>query len=98
MGAYDFLSEGDNVVFNPLLTTGLQDPSNPTLGGWGGRAQQNSTSPDLWALVDKEKAAMDPRWRTGRQVVGLLLRRTTSQRARNGLLRLSTAMAITRRR
>ena len=57
MEKYDFLSEGDNVAFNPLLTTGLQDPSNPNLGGWGGRRKQNSTSPDLWVLVDKEKAA-----------------------------------------
>ncbi|KAJ4326424.1 hypothetical protein N0V94_000099 [Neodidymelliopsis sp. IMI 364377] len=56
MQKYDFLSEGDNVVFNPLLTTGLQDPSDPTLGGWGGRLKRNSTSPDLWDLVDKERA------------------------------------------
>ncbi|KAL6708064.1 hypothetical protein ACN47E_003498 [Coniothyrium glycines] len=54
---YAFLSEGDNVVFNPLLTTGLQDPSNPTVGGWGGRARQNSTSPNLWVLVDRERGA-----------------------------------------
>ncbi|TGO31630.1 hypothetical protein BHYA_0469g00010 [Botrytis hyacinthi] len=56
MEKYDFLSEGDNVVFNSLLTTGIQDPSNPTLGGWGGRAKQYSSSPDLWVLVDKERA------------------------------------------
>ncbi|KAF9888907.1 hypothetical protein FE257_008277 [Aspergillus nanangensis] len=55
LGVYDFLSEGDNVVFNPLLTTGLQDPSDPTLGGWGGRATQNTTSPNLWQMVDSEK-------------------------------------------
>ena len=48
---YDFLSEGDNVAFNPLLTTGIQDPANPALGGWGGRAVQTSTSPDLWTMV-----------------------------------------------
>ncbi|TKX22520.1 hypothetical protein C1H76_5303 [Elsinoe australis] len=54
MKKYDFLSEGDNVVFNPLLTTGLQVPSNANLGGWGGRRKQNSTSPNLWVLVDKE--------------------------------------------
>ncbi|KAJ5994831.1 hypothetical protein N7481_001808 [Penicillium waksmanii] len=53
---YDFLSEGDNVAFNPLLTTGLQDPTNPNLGGWGGRAKQNSTSPDLWVMVQSEVA------------------------------------------
>ncbi|KAJ5390428.1 uncharacterized protein N7496_001496 [Penicillium cataractarum] len=54
-GPYGFLSEGDNVVFNPLLTTGLQDPTNPALGGWGGRSVQNSTSPNLWEMVSKEK-------------------------------------------
>ncbi|OQE13557.1 hypothetical protein PENFLA_c046G01315 [Penicillium flavigenum] len=51
---YDFLSEGDNVAFNPLLTTGLQDPNNPELGGWGGRAKQNSTFPDLWVMAESE--------------------------------------------
>ncbi|KAJ4984810.1 cellulose-binding protein [Stagonosporopsis vannaccii] len=54
MAKYDFLSEGDNVVFNPLLPTGLQEPSDANIGGWGGRRVQNSTSPDLWVLVDKE--------------------------------------------
>ncbi|KAK6811861.1 hypothetical protein RU639_012336 [Aspergillus parasiticus] len=52
---YDFLSEGDNVVFNPLITTGIQDPANPNLGGWGGRATQNTTSPNLWEMVTSEK-------------------------------------------
>ncbi|KAL4927341.1 uncharacterized protein BDV17DRAFT_292774 [Aspergillus undulatus] len=52
---YDFLSEGDNVVFNPLINTGIQDPANPALGSWGGRAAQNTTSPNLWELVETEK-------------------------------------------
>lgn len=52
---YDFLSEGDNVAFNPLLTNGLQHPGNPSLGSWGGRSTQNTTSPDLWVIVDKEQ-------------------------------------------
>ena len=52
---YDFLSEGDNVAFNPLLDTGLQAPDNPALGGWGGRATQVSASPNLWKLVATEK-------------------------------------------
>lgn len=56
LGPYDFLSEGDNVVFNPLLTTGIQDPANPNLGSWGGRAYHNTTSPELWELVPSEKA------------------------------------------
>lgn len=54
-GPYDFLSEGDNVVYNPLLTTGLQDPENPNLGGWGGRVKQNTASPNLWEMVGTEK-------------------------------------------
>jgi hypothetical protein len=54
-GSYGFLSEGDNVVFNPLLTTGLQDPADPALGGWGGRSVQNTTSPNLWQMVKIEK-------------------------------------------
>jgi hypothetical protein len=56
LGPYDFLSEGDNVAFNPLLKTGIQDPSNPTLGSWGGRSVLNSSSPELWQLVESEKA------------------------------------------
>ncbi|KAJ5679471.1 hypothetical protein N7462_007715 [Penicillium macrosclerotiorum] len=56
LGPYDFLSEGDNVVFNPLLTTGIENPANPNLGGWGGRAEKNSSSPNLWLMVDSEKA------------------------------------------
>jgi hypothetical protein len=57
MGQYDFLSEGDNVVFNQLLRTGLQNPSDPATGGWGGRAYQVTASPDLWKLVPTEKDA-----------------------------------------
>jgi hypothetical protein len=71
MRKYDFLSEGDNVVFNPLLPTGLQDPEDANLGGWGGRRVRNSTSPDLWVLVDKERAANGSEvqgWTTGRWV------------------------------
>lgn len=53
---YDFLSEGDDVVYFPLLTTGIQDPSNPNLGSWGGRAKRNTTtSADLWELAKTEK-------------------------------------------
>jgi len=55
LGPYDFLSEGDNVAFNPLLNTGIQAPENPSLGGWGGRATQTSASPDLWTMVPTEK-------------------------------------------
>jgi hypothetical protein len=39
----------------PLLHTGIEAPSRPWLGGWGGRAQQVSASPDLWRLVPSER-------------------------------------------
>jgi hypothetical protein len=52
---YDFLSEGDNVAYMPLLHTGVEAPEDPTLGGWGGRAAQVTASPDLWTLVRTEK-------------------------------------------
>jgi hypothetical protein len=52
---YDFLSEGDDVAYMPLLHTGLEAPENPALGGWGGRARQDTTSPDLWTLVPSER-------------------------------------------
>jgi hypothetical protein len=51
LGPYDFLSEGDNVAFNPLLNTGLQDPADPALGGWGGQATRTTVSPNLWTMV-----------------------------------------------
>ncbi|KAH8646931.1 hypothetical protein BGZ60DRAFT_391587 [Tricladium varicosporioides] len=54
LNMYDFLSEGDNVAFNPLLTTGIQEPANPNLGGWGGRSEQNTTSPNLWVMASNE--------------------------------------------
>ncbi|GAA1655945.1 hypothetical protein J3R03_002673 [Actinoplanes couchii] len=57
MAEYDFLSEGDNVVFNQLLRTGLQKPADPATGGWGGRAYQVSESPNLWRLIPAEKDA-----------------------------------------
>ncbi|KAL4896842.1 hypothetical protein BDV59DRAFT_198300 [Aspergillus ambiguus] len=52
---YDFLSEGDNVAFNPLLSTGIQEPAHPNLGSWGGRAKQHTAYPNLWVMVDSEK-------------------------------------------
>jgi hypothetical protein len=52
---YDFLSEGDNVAFNPLLDTGIDVPESPSLGGWGGRLRQQSKRPDLWTLVSTER-------------------------------------------
>ncbi|KAH6620509.1 hypothetical protein C7974DRAFT_458719 [Boeremia exigua] len=71
MSKYDFLSEGDNVVFNPLLSTGLQAPSDANLGSWGGRRKQNSTVPNLWVLIDKEtgrNGSLTKGWTTDRWV------------------------------
>ncbi|KAK4540050.1 hypothetical protein LTR36_009866 [Oleoguttula mirabilis] len=51
----DYLGEGDDICFLPLLTTGLQNPANPSLGGWGGRAVRNVSEPDLWNTVAEEK-------------------------------------------
>jgi Protein of unknown function (DUF1593) len=55
MQPYDFLSEGDDVAFFGLLHTGIEDPADPTRGGWGGRAMQVTASPDYWQLVPTEK-------------------------------------------
>jgi hypothetical protein len=68
---YDFLSEGDNVAYLGLIPAGLQDPSNPKLGSWGGRLKHLSTSPDLWSLVDKEIASNGSQvgnWSTNRWI------------------------------
>lgn len=51
---YDFLSEGDDVAYMPLLKTGIGVPGDPNLGSWGGRAVQTSTSPNLWTMVPTE--------------------------------------------
>jgi len=55
LAPYDFLSEGDNVAFNPLLNTGLRAPGDPTRGGWGGRSARTTATPDLWTMVATEK-------------------------------------------
>lgn len=72
LGKYDFLSEGDNVVFNPLLPTGLERPGDPTVGSWGGRSVRNTSVPqDLWTLIANETAAngsLVQGWTTGRWV------------------------------
>ena len=93
---YDFLSEGDNVAFNPLLDTGIDVPEDPTLGGWGGRLQQDSTSPDLWTLVPTEKDETGPTSRTTRRSAGRAPRRTTSPRGCSGRSRRASVRAIMR--
>lgn len=56
LGSYDFLSEGDGVVaYFPPLTIWIQDPTNPNLRSWGGRAVHITSSPNLWTMVAKEK-------------------------------------------
>jgi hypothetical protein len=55
LAPYDFLSEGDDVAYMPLLHTGIEAPENPALGGWGGRVTQVTASPNLWKLVSTEK-------------------------------------------
>ena len=57
LNKYDFLSEGDDVAYLPLLNTGIENPANPLLGGWGGRATQTSTYPNLWTMVPTELGA-----------------------------------------
>ncbi|PYM15691.1 MAG: hypothetical protein DME18_03545, partial [Verrucomicrobia bacterium] len=37
--------EGDSLSFIYLIPTGLSDPNDPTLGGWGGRAGRNQQFP-----------------------------------------------------
>ena len=54
---YDFLGEGDDGTYLPLLTTGIQNPSNPNIGGWGGRSKRNTTTTaNLWQSVTAERA------------------------------------------
>ncbi|WP_326791240.1 DUF1593 domain-containing protein [Streptomyces sp. NBC_00841] len=57
LSAYDFLSEGDNVAYLPLLDTGIQVPGDPNLGSLGGRAVRTSTSSNLWTMVPTETDA-----------------------------------------
>ena len=57
LNKYDFLSEGDDVAYLPLLNSGIQNPANPLLGSWGGRATQTSTYPNLWTMVPTELGA-----------------------------------------
>lgn len=54
LAPYDFLSEGDNVAYMPLMDTGIDVPGDPTLGSWGGRAVQVTSSPNLWTQVPTE--------------------------------------------
>jgi hypothetical protein len=57
LSPYDFLSEGDDVAYMPLLNTGIQAPQDPNLGSWGGRAVRISTTSNLWTMVPAETDA-----------------------------------------
>lgn len=58
LAPYTFLGEGDDGTYLPLLATGLQDPSDPNLGGWGGRSERNRSSvANLWQSVLLERGA-----------------------------------------
>ena len=54
LAAYDFLAEGDSGCYFGLLNSGIQDPADPALGGWGGRLQQITKSPNLWEGIANE--------------------------------------------
>ncbi|KAK5165132.1 uncharacterized protein LTR77_009229 [Saxophila tyrrhenica] len=57
LGPYAFLGEGDDGTYFPFLPSGIQDPSDPNLGGWGGRMKQNISSlANLWVSVSRERA------------------------------------------
>ncbi len=45
---YDFISEGDSPAFFHLIDVGLNNLSNPSYGGWGGRLVQSTTNPSRW--------------------------------------------------
>lgn len=85
LSAYDFLSEGDNVAYLPLLDTGIQVPGDPNLGSLGGRAVRTSTSSNLWTMVPTETDATGSQaFPTTPRTAGRQPRRTTSPRACSG--------------
>lgn len=45
---YDFISEGDSPAFLHLMDVGLDNLTDPSFGGWGGRLVQSKTSPNRW--------------------------------------------------
>lgn len=51
---YAFLGEGDDITYFSLLHTGIEEPSNPNLGSWGGRGERNTTYPNFWVSVSSE--------------------------------------------
>ena len=45
---YDFISEGDTPAYLHLVDIGLQNYSNPTYGGWGGRFLPSKKNPNVY--------------------------------------------------
>lgn len=54
MGMYDFISEGDSPAFFHLIDVGLDNFSDASYGGWGGRMVRSPENPYRWE--DGEKA------------------------------------------
>ena len=48
MTQYDFISEGDSPAFFHLIDVGLDNLSDPSYGGWGGRMVQSKTNSHRW--------------------------------------------------
>ena len=55
MGKYDFISEGDSPAFFHLIDVGLDNLSDASYGGWGGRMVRSTKNPYRWE--DGEVAA-----------------------------------------
>jgi hypothetical protein len=48
MGKYDFISEGDSPAFFHLIDVGLDNLSDASYGGWGGRMVRSTKNPYRW--------------------------------------------------
>jgi hypothetical protein len=48
MGRYDFISEGDSPAYFHLVDVGLDNLTDPSFGGWGGRMVRSKTNPNRW--------------------------------------------------
>ena len=53
MNKYDFISEGDSPAFFHLIDVGLDNLSDASYGGWGGRMVRSAKNPYRWEDGDK---------------------------------------------
>jgi hypothetical protein len=53
MGQYDFISEGDSPAFFHLIDVGLDNLSDASYGGWGGRMVRSAQNPYRWEDGEK---------------------------------------------